>query len=176
VRTDAELVKAILNGKKYLFTELVKRYERPVRAVALDVLGDYHSATDVSQDAFVKAYEQLAKLRKPEAFGPWLMKITRRCALDSVRRKPKETRLETKITAAIENPNGRLDEDKQRLLAAVVKLPVAEKQVVMLRYFGGNSVDDVAKILGRSTGTVTKQLSRARIRLRKIIERSENDY
>jgi len=170
------LVKAILNGKKYLFTELVKRYERPVRAVALDVLGDYHSATDVSQDAFVKAYEQLAKLRKPEAFGPWLMKITRRCALDSVRRKPKETRLETKITAAIENPNGRLDEDKQRLLAAVVKLPVAEKQVVMLRYFGGNSVDDVAKILGRSTGTVTKQLSRARIRLRKIIERSENDY
>ncbi len=176
MRTDAELVKAILNGKKYLFTELVKRYERPVRAVALDVLGDYHSATDVSQDAFVKAYEQLAKLRKPEAFGPWLMKITRRCALDSVRRKPKETRLETKITAAIENPNGRLDEDKQRLLAAVVKLPVAEKQVVMLRYFGGNSVDDVAKILGRSTGTVTKQLSRARIRLRKIIERSENDY
>ena len=176
MRTDAELVKAILNGKKYLLTELVKRYERPVRAVALDVLGDYHSATDVSQDAFVKAYEQLAKLRKPEAFGPWLMKITRRCALDSVRRKPKETRLETKITAAIENPNGRLDEDKQRLLAAVVKLPVAEKQVVMLRYFGGNSVDDVAKILGRSTGTVTKQLSRARIRLRKIIERSENDY
>jgi RNA polymerase sigma factor (sigma-70 family) len=74
---------------------------------------------------------------------------------------------------AIENPNGRLDEDKQQLLAAVVKLPRAEKQVVMLRYFGNNSVNDVAKILGRSTGTVTKQLSRARIHLRKILERSE---
>jgi len=173
LRTDAELVNAVLNGEKELFAELVRRYERPVRAVALDVLGDYHSATDISQDAFVRAYERLAGLRKPEAFGPWLMKITRRCALDSARRKPKETLLETKIAAAIENPDGRLDEDKQRLLAAVVKLPGAEKQVVMLRYFGDNSVNDVANLLGRSVGTVTKQLSRARVRLRKILERSE---
>ncbi len=173
MQTDAELVKAVLNGEKHVFAELVRRYERPVRAVALEVLGDYHSATDVSQDAFVRAYERLAGLRKPEAFGPWLMKITRRCTLDSVRRRPKETRLEIKIAAPIENPDGRLDEDKQRLLAVVVRLPKSEKQVIMLRYFGGNSVNDVAKILGRSVGTVTKQLSRARIRLRKILERSE---
>lgn len=172
MQTDAELVKAVLNGEKHVFAELVKRYERPVRAVALDVLGDYHSATDVSQDAFIKAYEQLAGLRKPESFGPWLMQIIRRCALDSLRRKPKETLLEIKISAAIEKPNGRLDEDKQRLLAAIVKLPRAEKQAVMLRYFGDNSVNDVAEILGLSTGTVTKQLSRARIHLRKILERS----
>jgi len=173
VHTDAELVKAVLNGEKYIFAELIRRYERPVRGVALDILGDYHSATDVSQDAFIKAYEQLGGLRKPEAFGPWLMKITRRCALDSVRRKTKEIRLDTKITAKIENPNGRLDEDKQRLLAAVLKLPKAEQQVVMLRYFGDNSVNNVAKILGRNVGTVTKQLSRAHRRLRKILERSE---
>jgi RNA polymerase sigma-70 factor (ECF subfamily) len=173
VQTDAEFVKAVLNGEKRAFTELVRRYERPVRGIALDVLGDYHSARDVSQDAFVRAYERLAGLRRPESFGPWLMKITRRCALDSVRRKTRETRLKTKITAAIENPNGRLDGEKQRLLAAVVKLPKVEKQVVMLRYFGDNSVNDVADILGRNVGTVTKQLSRARTRLRKILERSE---
>ncbi len=173
MQTDAELIKAVLNGEKHVFAELVRRYERPVRAVALDVLGDYHSARDVSQDDFVRAYERLTGLRKPEAFGPWLMKITRRCALDSVRRRPKETRLEIKIAAAIENPDGRLDEDKQRLLAAVVKLPGSEKQVVMLRYFGDNSVNDVANLLGRSVGTVTKQLSRAHRHLRKILERSE---
>ena len=54
-----------------------------------------------------------------------------------------------------------------------MKLPKAEKQVVMLHYFDRNGVRDVAKIVGRSVGTVTKQLSRARIRLRKILERSE---
>lgn len=173
MQTDAELVKAVLNGEKCVFAELVRRYERPVRAVALDVLGDYHMATDVSQDAFVRAYERLARLRRPEAFGQWLMKITRRCALDSVRRKTREARLKIKINSTLENPNGQLDEDKQRLLAAVVKLPKGEKQVVMLHYFGENSVNDVAEILGRNVGTVTKQLSRARTRLRKILERSE---
>ncbi|MCP4609195.1 MAG: sigma-70 family RNA polymerase sigma factor [Planctomycetes bacterium] len=173
MQTDAELVKAVLKGEKHVFAELVRRYERSVRAVALNVVGDHHIATDVSQDAFVRAYERLAGLQKPDSFGSWLMKITRRCALDSVRRKSKEARLETKISTAIENPNGQLNEDKQKLLAAVVKLPKAEKQVVMLRYFGDNSVNDVAKILGRSTGTVTKQLSRARTHLRKILERSE---
>jgi RNA polymerase sigma-70 factor (ECF subfamily) len=173
VQTDAELVKAVLNGEKHVFTELVRRYERPVRAVALDVVGDYHMATDVSQDAFIKAYERLAELRRPEAFGPWLMKITRRCALDSVRRRSKEKKKKKKNAATSENPNGQLDEEKQRLLAAVVKLPKVEKQVVMLRYLGDNSVNDVAEILGRNVGTVTKQLSRARVRLRKILERSE---
>lgn len=173
MRTDAELVTAVLDGEKETFAVLVKRYERPVRAVALDVLGDYHSASDVSQEAFVKAYEQLAGLRKPEAFGPWLMKITHRCALDSARKKLKEPRLEMKAAALTENPDGQLDEEKQRLLAAVVKLPGSEKQVVMLRYLGGNSVKDVADIVGRSVGTVTKQLSRAHKRLRTILERSE---
>ena len=172
MRTDAELVNAVLDGEKQAFAVLVKRYERPVRAVALDVLGDYHSAADVSQEAFVKAYEQLDRLRKPEAFGPWLMKITHRCALDSARRKPKETQLEP-ITAATKNPNGQLDEDKQRLLAAVVKLPRSEKQVVILRYLGENSVKDVAEIVGRNVGTVTKQLSRAHKRLRKILSEME---
>ena len=173
MQTDAELVKDVLNGQKHVFAELVRRYERLVRGVALDVLGDYHSATDVSQDAFVRAYERLAGLQKPESFGPWLMKITRRCALDSVRRKAREIQLETKINATIKNPNSRLDEAKQQLLAAILKLPKAEKQVVTLRYFGDNSVNDVAEILGLKVGTVTKQLSRARIRLRKILERSE---
>jgi RNA polymerase sigma-70 factor (ECF subfamily) len=173
VRTDAELVNAVLDGEKQTFAVLVKRYERPVRAVALDVMGDYHSASDISQEAFVKAYEQLAGLRKPEVFGPWLMKITRRCALDSLRRRPKETQLEPKIAAAIESPDGQLDEDKKRLLAAVVKLPKAEKQVVMLRYFGDNSVKDVAKIVDRSLGTVTKQLSRAHKRLRNVLSETE---
>jgi RNA polymerase sigma-70 factor (ECF subfamily) len=173
VRTDAELVNAVLDGEKQAFAVLVKRYERPVRAVALDVLSDYHLASDVSQDAFVKAYEQLAELRKPEAFGPWLMKIAYRYALDSARQKQKEPRLEVKATAFIESPNGQLDEEKQRLLAAVVKLPRSEKQVVMLRYLGNNSVKDVADIVGRSIGTVTKQLSRAHKRLQKILEISE---
>ncbi|MCX5636406.1 MAG: hypothetical protein NTX52_01765 [Planctomycetota bacterium] len=63
VQSDAEIVSAVLNGYKEAFAMLVKRYERPVRAIALDVLGDYHSTADVSQDAFVKAYRELPCLQ-----------------------------------------------------------------------------------------------------------------
>jgi RNA polymerase sigma-70 factor (ECF subfamily) len=173
VRTDAELVRAVRGGEKEAFAMLVERYEKPVLAVALNILSDHHLASDATQEAFVKAYEYLAGLRRPRAFGPWLMKITRRCAIQLARRRPNDIRLEPGMAQGIEDCDGQLDESKQRLLSAIVKLPKAEKQVVMLHYFSDNSVNDVARILDRSVGTVTKQLSRARIRLRNILERSE---
>jgi RNA polymerase sigma factor (sigma-70 family) len=172
VQSDTELVKACLNGNKEVFAVLVKRYERAARAVALNVLGDYHITQDAVQDSFLRAYEKLPNLRKRSAFGPWLMKITQRRAID-ICQNYKGVPLEAAAGQVIENVDGRLDEQSRRLLAAVLKLPKAEKHVVMLRYFTGHSVKDVAEISGRSVGTVTKQLSRAHKRLRNILERSK---
>ena len=172
-KTDAELVKEILAGNRHIFAELVRRYERPVRAVALEILGDYHLAADVSQETFVKAFENLQDLRKRESFAPWLLKIARRYAIESAKQKFRERNPAVNLAQVKEKPNGRLDEEKHRLLSAVAKLPKAEQQVILLHYFSHNSVAEVAGNLDRSVGTVTKQLSRARIRLRKILERSE---
>jgi RNA polymerase sigma-70 factor (ECF subfamily) len=173
VQSDAELVKAVLNGEKQAFAALVERYERPVRAVAMNVLGDHDLVQDAAQEAFLKAYENLLGLRKSRAFGPWLMKITRRCALSAAKQEPKEKALDPAETCRVESADGKLDEEKQRLLATVLRLPESERQVVMLRYFCGHSVKEVAAILGRSVGTVTKQLSRAHKRLRNVLERSQ---
>lgn len=173
MQTDEELVKTALDGQKEAFAELVRRYERPVRAIAINILGDHHSVQDAVQDAFVAGYQNLSMLRNRDSFGPWLMKIAHRCALDCVNRKPGTTSLETNIAAATENPDSRLDEDNEALLAAVMELPEAERQVVMLRYFTGHNVREVAETVGRGIGTVTKQLSRAHKRLRKILKESE---
>ncbi len=172
MQTDAELVKAALDGQKEAFAELVRRYERPVRAIAINILGDHHSMQDAVQDTFVAGYQNLSVLRNRDSFGPWLMKIARRCALDWANRRQKANPPVTN-PVAVENPDGRLDEDSEALLAAVVKLPEAERQVVMLRYFAGHSVSQVAEAVGRSIGTVTKQLSRAHKRLREIFKESE---
>ena len=172
MQTDAELIKAALDGQKETFAELVRRYERPVRAIAISILGDHHSAQDAVQDTFVAGYQNLSMLRNRTSFGPWLMTIARRCALDWANRRPRANPPEMSAAAAIENPDGRLDEENEALLAAVVELPEAERQVVMLRYFAGHSVNQVAEALERSVGTVTKQLSRAHKRLRKILKES----
>ena len=173
MQADCELIKAVLDGEKEAFAELVRRYERPVRAIAVNILGDHHSVQDAVQDAFVAGYQNLCMLRNRDSFGPWLMKITQRCALDWAKRRPKGNPLEMNPAAAAEKPNGQLDEESEGLLSAVVKLPEAERQVVMLRYFAEHNVKEVAEIAGRNIGTVPKQLSRAHKRLRKILKESQ---
>ncbi len=173
MRTDVELVEAVLNGEKDAFAMLVKRYERGARAVALGVLGEHHLASDAAQNAFMIAFEKLSTLKNRKVFAPWLMKITRRCALDLAGQTSRETLLKTAIAEKIVKPDGRLNDDMQSLLAAVEKLSESEKQLVTLRYFAGHSVTEVAGIVGSSTGTVTKQLSRSHKKLRRILERSQ---
>lgn len=122
--------------------------------MVLSVLRDAHLAQDAAQDAFVKAYEKLGNLRRAEAFGPWLLMISRHCALD-IASKHREAPLPDHDIVPETRPAGLLDEEKERLLAAVLKPHASERQVVMLRYFGGYSVKEIADIAGRNVGTVT---------------------
>ena len=172
-QSDAQLVQETLAGNNPAFAALVSRYERSVLAVATRQVQSTHAADDVAQEAFVKAYQQLPNLRNPKAFAPWLMKITRRCALDSLRQQQDVKYADNLDQMAVHERNGRLEPDHQHLLEAVARLPESEKQVVMLRYFGPHSVRDVADIVGRNVGTVTKQLSRAHKRLKRHMQESE---
>jgi RNA polymerase sigma-70 factor (ECF subfamily) len=172
VQSDEKLVSTCLAGSKDAFEVLVRRYERPIRAVALGVLGDFHRAEDAAQEAFIRAWEKLPGLRNRAAFGPWITKIAKRSAINIARRQPKITSGDPGLVQAIEKPDGRLETDKQILLAAVIKLRRQQRQLIMLRYFGRHSVKDIAKITGRSVGTITKQLSRSREKLKAIIERA----
>ena len=172
-QSDAELVQETLDGNRQAFALLVARYERPVRAVAISIVKSSQTADDIAQEAFVRSWQQLPKLRNPKVFGPWLMKITRRCAIDSLRRQQSLNYSESLDQMAAHERNGQLDEKKQHLLETIQQLPKAERQVVMLRYFGPHTVRDLASIVGRSVGTVTKQLSRAHKRLRSRLQEIE---
>lgn len=169
-RTDSELVEAALRGDREAFGQLVERYERGTCAAIVQIIGDTHAAQDVAQEAFLKAYRNLTRLRRPSAFAGWLFQIARRLALNWLRQRPavQETVIHEGTTAG--QRNGRLDETSAQLLHAVMGLPRQERRVVMLRYFDGHAVRDIAEILGRPVGTVTKQLSRAHARLRRELE------
>jgi RNA polymerase sigma-70 factor, ECF subfamily len=167
VQPDAALVKAVKSGRQEAYADLVARYERPVKAAALRVLGNYHDAQDAAQEAFVTAYRRLGELRDEAAFGAWLLVIARREALRLAQR-PRPSAL-TPADAATESGD-RIDEVSERLLAAMDRLPEAERLVVYLVYFGGQSVAEASQATGRPVGTVTKQLSRGRQRLREMIE------
>ena len=164
VQPDRELVDAVISGEAHAFAALVRRYDRLVVTAATEILRDKHAAEDVAQEAFVTAYEKLNSLRDRSAFGAWLLKITRHCALRSARRQPRMQSLEQSTCDTLPQ-NGRLDDRSQELLHLVQRLPQHERTVVLLKYFDDHSVAEIAVILGQNVGTVTKKLTRARQRL-----------
>jgi RNA polymerase sigma-70 factor (ECF subfamily) len=169
MRTNDELIRAVLGGQQVAFAELVRRYERTVWTTVWKVLRDHHAAEDATQNAFVEAYRQLGQLRHPAYFGVWLLRIAHREALRISRRRGPSQSLdaigdvvESDVTSSVTGESG-------ALLAAVGSLPDHERLVVTLRYLDGHSVADVAQLTGRPVGTVTKQLSRAIERLKSIL-------
>jgi RNA polymerase sigma-70 factor (ECF subfamily) len=157
MRSDKDLVNAVLNGDRTAFASLVERYERPVRSVAIAILGDTHSAEDVVQDAFTTSYEMLATLHNRAAFGAWILKIAQRSACRAARDRARNRTAASNIQEhERDSSNGKLDHRSEKLLQALVRLPKHERLVVMLRYFDEESVESVAAITGRSVGTVTK--------------------
>ena len=172
-QSDAQLVQEIVAGNKQAFALLVARYERSVRATALSIVKKPNAADDVAQEAFVRTWQQLSDLRNPKVFGPWLIKITRRCAIDSLKKQQSLKYSDSLDSLAAHEKNGHLDEKNQHLLEMIQKLPKAERQVVMLRYFGPHTVRNLASVVGRSVGTVTKQLSRAHRRLKNRLQEFE---
>ena len=84
VRTpsDGQLVADCIAGQRRAFDELIGRYQRQAVAVSYRLLGNVHDASEVTQDAFLKAYSSLATLQKPEAFGGWLMRIVSNLSLN----------------------------------------------------------------------------------------------
>lgn len=159
-------------GNLEAFGELVERYEHAAIAVALPIVRDYHHAQDVAQECFVSAHKSLKALRKPKAFGPWLLQSVRRRAqrLASGRRL---VTLDYELAEVLIQVNGWSDE-LSRVLPELSELPEHEFEVVNLHYFGGYSAAAISLALDRPIGTVTKQLSRAIKRLRLLVREPQS--
>jgi RNA polymerase sigma factor (sigma-70 family) len=181
-RTDSELVATALAGGREAFGELIDRH-RP-RAVALvrRLLRDPLEAEDVVQEALLQTYLRLEELREPGRFGAWLCGIAanlakmrlragrRRLAsledLDGGRRVPPGL-----LTAPDPAPD-QVAEARELLRlvgAAVDVLPEGQREVVLLHYVDGLSCQEIAALLGRSTGAVRVRLHRARAELRALL-------
>lgn len=171
--TDHALVDAVVAGNKAQFAELVRRYEPLARAAVVAILKDMHLTQDVLQESFLLAYINLRKLADRSRFGPWVLKIARRQALRvRSKRNSNDVAIETDELAAAEE-DCQLDTDSRELLDAVARLPDHEQLAIVLHYFEAHKVEAIARMTGQATGTVTKQLSRARRRLEQWLRKAD---
>ena len=119
-RSDAELVElARERGDKAAYGELVKRYQGHVYALAYSLLGDWHEAEDIAQEAFVRAYVNLHCLETPSRFAAWLRRIAFGTCMDWMRRfRPELYRSMGEPEDVDEFPNEVLKAKSENMLGA----------------------------------------------------------
>ena len=166
MQSDAELVNRARRGDREAFSALVRRYERPVLAMAMSLLHDHGDACDAAQDAFVIAYEKLNRLWRPSRFGAWVLQIARRTALRVRKRRARHAAEPMPDDLHARDNGSPIPAMPRKMMDLIARLPEQERVVVMLRYLDDLEMNEIAAATGRPIGTITKQISRAHARLR----------
>ena len=176
---DVELIQRVIDGDDTAFSELVKKYEKTVHALAWQRIQDFHIAQDITQETFLKAYQELSTLKEPQSFSSWLYVIVINKCNTWLRKKRLPTQsLEDTDSAELESQaySKHIIDEKERENAEtrreVVKkllsnLPEIDRTVVTLHYLGGMTYEEISKFLGVSVSSIKNRLYRVRQHLKK---------
>ncbi|MFO1093236.1 MAG: sigma-70 family RNA polymerase sigma factor [Planctomycetaceae bacterium] len=181
---DQSLILRCRAGDVDAFGGLVVRYQDRLYATLVHLLGSLEDARDVTQDAFVLAFEKLATFRGDSAFYSWLFRIAYNAAMT---RKRKERRVPKSIDAVREqrgddlrdgradtDPGAAIDsEERQQLVRkALDELGEDYRTAIILKEIDGLRYDEIAVIVGCPIGTVRSRIHRARHELREKLSRT----
>jgi len=181
---DLALVRRAQGGDVEAFGELVERNRRAVFRAALAAVGSATEADDVTQDAFITAFQKLSGFRGESSFKTWLLAITWRKAID---RRKSLTRWMQRLVAPAQSSEtgeawhpmdrlaagGQSQEDElmrsdlqQRLKPLIASLPRKLRDALLLAGSGDHTYDEIGRMLKIPTGTVKWRVSEARKVLR----------
>jgi RNA polymerase sigma-70 factor, ECF subfamily len=172
--SDEEIVERVLRGEVPLFELLMRRYNQRLFRVTRAIVKNDGDAEEVTQDAYVRAFEHLDQFAGRARFSTWLTRIAVHEALARRRRQGRETDLEesmSTLASAAAGPEQRAADSElgQVIEAAVEALPQVYASVFMLREVEGLSTAETAACLDIPPETVKTRLHRARALLRNHI-------
>ena len=169
---DGALLEASARGDAVAFETLVSRYYTPVYRVVWRMMGGQAEAEDVTQEAFVKLWQNPSQVREPKALKGWIMRVASNLAIDRLRKKPHED-LEvvenapdpTQVTGAeIELKAAQLRVDR-----AIAALPERQKLALTLVYFEGMGNIEAARTMEVTVEAIESLLGRAKRALRESL-------
>jgi RNA polymerase sigma-70 factor (ECF subfamily) len=178
-RDEAAMIAEILAGQTDAFHELIRPYERSVYLMALSLLRNEAEAEDAAQEAFIKAYRNLGRFRSESRFSTWLIAIALNEARARLRRKQpgltdsiddtEGSVVPAQLTDWREIPSETLERQEVRSLIrrALTALPLAYREVFVLRELEERNVKETAETLGITVASVKMRLHRARMMLQK---------
>ena len=181
--TDRELTYQVTQrGNQKAFAEIVHRYSGMVFSKALGVIHTEEGAAEVTQQTFVRAYENLDAWRGTE-LGPWLTAIAAHTALkflDKERRRRTSSLddLPGRVLGGIPAESSYSEEHEARLQqmeSAIAALPESDQLLLRLHYYDGCKTADIARHTGLSQSNVLVKLHRIRERLKALMNHERND-
>jgi len=181
---DDRLVALAKQGDTEAFQELVFRHRDKIYARAFLMMRNEDEAMDLSQEAWVKAWQRLAQFQGESSFATWITRIVINLCLDELRRQKKVKAesiedlqeeaggVERQMPVEWNNPTEGLEKDelRKRIDAAMGKLSDAHRTVLVLHEFEGLEYKEIARRVGISIGTVMSRLFYARRRLASLLQ------
>jgi RNA polymerase sigma-70 factor (ECF subfamily) len=181
---DLELLKAVKAGDATAYRGLVEKYQGRVYGMTYGMVRNREDARDITQDAFVKAYNNLDSFRLEASFYTWLYRIAMNLAIDFIRKRTRQGTTSYDDAVAARDEDGGLaevhhDDDPRKLLErkrlyakimdAVEELPPDQRQAILLRELEGLSYKEISEIMDIPEGTVMSRLFYARKKLQKSL-------
>lgn len=172
-----------LQGDQFAFSDIVDQYSALMLRTATMIVGDRDIAEDVVQDALIQAWNHLADLREVSALRPWLMRIVVNQCISFKRRLARSTAFirqalsdqETELLARVADEHkGRLERDWD-LARAIENLPPKQRVVIVLHYYNGMTLPEMAQTLQTSENTLKKRIQAALTNLRRVLRVSDMD-
>lgn len=181
---DNTLVLAAKQGDTQAFEQLILQNQSKVYNLAYRMTGNSEDALDVSQEAFIKAWQALPNFKGESSFSTWMYRLTSNCAIDLLRkhkRKPQSSLttnyLEDEEGSELQIPDQRFDPSHalqhKELGNAIEKglrlLPPHHRDVLIMREIDGLSYHEISTTLALDLGTVKSRIARGRMALRKFL-------
>ncbi|MCD6453599.1 MAG: sigma-70 family RNA polymerase sigma factor [Dehalococcoidales bacterium] len=174
MQDEENLVRRAQQHDEEAFAQLYEEYfDKIYRYIAIRI-GDRMEAEDMTQQVFLKAIRAIASFRwRGFPFSSWLFRIAHNQVVDHLRKKARRATafLDESLLAADDDPQLIVGQklDAERLALATQQLTSAQQEVISLRFAGGLTVAQAAKIIGKSEGAVKSLQHNAIVALRKIL-------
>ena len=173
------IVQQVLKGDVNAFEELVLEYEKKVYNVALRILGNSEDAADMTQEAFIKAFNSLSGFRGDSKFSVWLTRIVSNLCLDFLRSRSRRPTVslsveddegddvQLDIADVSQSPELLLERSltRESVRRGLKALPEDYREILLLREIQGLSYDEIAEALNIEVGTVKSRIFRGRKKL-----------
>ncbi len=174
---ETRIIAAVLDGEVNAFEPLVAKYEKPIFNLMYRTTGSLDEAVELTQEAFLKAYDKLEQFQLGRSFFSWLYALAVNVGRDYLRYKkrhppsihdnPGHVAERTFQDTAPEDP--RLTEEVQSLFMALEKLPIDYREAVVLRYREERSMQEIAEMLNLSVSGAKMRVHRGLEKLRAIL-------